>query len=90
MLDVAVAFARGIARAVAILFHLSLLRSAVRTIVVAGGLALVALFADATCFLAVPHGFVGVKQTDVGDRGITEVLTYDEDFVREGFAALLR
>ena len=24
------------------------------------------------------------------DRGITEVLTYDEDFVREGFAALLR
>ena len=24
------------------------------------------------------------------DRGITDILTYDEDFVREGFAALLR
>ena len=54
------------------LFRLPLLRSIARTGLVAAGIALVALIVDATCFLAVPHGFVGVKQMDVGDRGIDE------------------
>lgn len=72
VLRVAAAFAHAIARGVRGVVGLAPLRSAVRTLAVAAGIALVALLADATCFLAVPHGFVGVKQTDFGDRGIVE------------------
>jgi len=46
------------------------LRSALRVVLGAVALGLAALAVDATCFTAVPHGFVGVKQIDVGERGI--------------------
>ncbi|MFN0009113.1 MAG: SPFH domain-containing protein [Planctomycetota bacterium] len=64
--------ARATARAVRGLVRFSPLRSAVLVVVAAAGLAFLALLVDATCFMPVPHGFVGVKQVDVGDRGITE------------------
>lgn len=83
ILGVMAATAHGIARFVKEVAHVSArlvrgivgfapLRSVVRMLVVATGLALVALLVDATCFMAVPQGFVGVKQVDFGDRGITE------------------
>ena len=72
LLGIAAAVAHAIGRFVRALFQLQLLRSAVRMSIVAVGLALVALLVHATCFLAVPHGFVGVKQNDVGERGIDE------------------
>jgi hypothetical protein len=65
-------FAHLMARGLREIVRFGPLRSAVRMIAWAFGLALLALLADATCFLAVPHGFVGVKQRDFGDRGIVE------------------
>jgi len=72
MLRVAKAIVYAITRCVRIVFGFRPLRSAVRVLVVAAGIGIVALVVDATCFQAVPHGFVGVKQVDVGERGITE------------------
>lgn len=64
--------ARATGRAVRGIVRFAPLRSAVLVAVVAAGFAFLALLVDATCFMAVPHGFVGVKQVDFGDRGITE------------------
>jgi hypothetical protein len=66
------ALAQGMAGAASAVLGFAPLRSAARVLLGAVAIGLAAFAVDATCFTAVPHGFVGVKQVDLGDRGIVE------------------